>query len=116
MHTDGIPHTVLMSMYLLLLVYARIFFLILTLHHHAHFLHLHFIRLFQDSEDDPYYMTMHKLWTKMCEKDWRTTVKALYILHAISRDCELDACESFSIAIKYALAPDYSCASQHCAH
>lgn len=53
-----------------------------------------------DSEDDPYYMTMHKLWTKMCEKDWRTISKSLYILHTITRDCQSEACERFSEAIK----------------
>jgi len=26
-------------------------------------------------------MTLHKLWTKMCEKDYRTVVKSLYLLH-----------------------------------
>jgi hypothetical protein len=54
----------------------------------------------QDSEDDPYYMTLHKLWTKMLEGDWRTVTKSLYILHSILRDCEADACEQFHDAIK----------------
>jgi hypothetical protein len=45
-------------------------------------------------------MTLHKLWTKMCEKDWRTVVKSLYILHCISRDSSLDACHSFAYAMK----------------
>mmetsp|Transcript_29047 Transcript_29047/g.27839 ORF Transcript_29047/g.27839 Transcript_29047/m.27839 type:complete len:623 (-) Transcript_29047:267-2135(-) len=52
------------------------------------------------SEDDPYHMTLHKLWTKMCEKDWRTVVKSLYVLHMISRECSTDACERFAAAIK----------------
>ena len=52
------------------------------------------------AEDDPYHMTMHKLWTKMCEKDWRTVVKSLYIVHCISRDCSVDACSRFAMAIK----------------
>src|SRR5690606_36211059 len=37
---------------------------------------------------DPYRITLHKLWTKMCEKDWRTTVKALYLLHRIVKDLQ----------------------------
>lgn len=53
-----------------------------------------------ESEEDPYYMTLHKLWTKMSEKDWRTVVKSLYILHCISRDSSTDACEHFASAIK----------------
>lgn len=53
-----------------------------------------------DSDDDPYYMTMHKLWTKMCEKDWRTVTKSLYILHCISRDSSVEDCGRFSEAIK----------------
>ena len=56
----------------------------------------------QSTEDDPYHMTLHKLWTKMCEKDWRTVVKSLYVLHSISRDCSTDACQRFATAIKYA--------------
>jgi hypothetical protein len=46
-------------------------------------------RAFADTappEQDPYRTTMRKLWSKMSEKDWRTTIKALYILHRISRD------------------------------
>ena len=45
-------------------------------------------------------MTLHKLWTKMCEKDWRTVVKSLYVLHCISRDCSADACQRFTMAMK----------------
>lgn len=56
--------------------------------------------LCKDSEDDPYYMTLHKLWTKMCEKDWRTVTKSLYILHCISRDSSTEACTSFAAALK----------------
>ena len=52
------------------------------------------------SEDDPYHMTLHKLWTKMCEKDYRTVVKSLYVLHSISRDCSADACQRFAMAMK----------------
>jgi hypothetical protein len=53
-----------------------------------------------NSDDDPYYMTMHKLWTKMYEKDWRTIAKSLHILHTIARDCQPDACERFSSALR----------------
>ena len=59
----------------------------------------------QSTEDDPYHMTLHKLWTKMCEKDWRTVVKSLYVLHCISRDCSADACQRFATAIKYVNVP-----------
>ena len=52
------------------------------------------------AEDDPYHMTLHKLWTKMSEKDWRTVVKSLYIVHCVSRDCSVDACNRFALAIK----------------
>lgn len=52
------------------------------------------------SDDDPYHMTLHKLWTKLCEKDYRTVVKSLFILHCISRDSSTDACDKFAMAIK----------------
>mmetsp|Transcript_5861 Transcript_5861/g.8035 ORF Transcript_5861/g.8035 Transcript_5861/m.8035 type:complete len:631 (-) Transcript_5861:53-1945(-) len=35
---------------------------------------------------DIYDAVLRKLWNKMAEKDWRTTVKALYILHRFSSD------------------------------
>merc|ERR1740139_1404209 len=35
---------------------------------------------------DIYDSVLRKLWNKMCEKDWRTTIKALYILHRFSAD------------------------------
>lgn len=35
---------------------------------------------------DIYDSVLRKLWSKMVEKDWRTTVKALYILHRFSAD------------------------------
>lgn len=53
-----------------------------------------------NSEDDPYHMTLHKLWTKMTEKDWRVVVKATFILHCVSRDSSTDTCEKFASAIK----------------
>jgi hypothetical protein len=36
----------------------------------------------------------------MTEQDWRTITKSLYILHCISRDSSVDACEQFNIALK----------------
>lgn len=45
-------------------------------------------------------MTLHKLWTKMSEKDWRTVAKSLYILHTIERDCQMSDCQKFGAAIK----------------
>lgn len=35
---------------------------------------------------DLYDAVLRKLWSKMAEKDWRTTIKALYILHRYSQD------------------------------
>ena len=46
-------------------------------------------------------MTVHKLWTKMAERDWRTVVKALYILHCVSRDSMQESCKKLSNAIKW---------------
>lgn len=39
-----------------------------------------------NSRYDIYDAVLRKLWKKMTEKDWRTTVKALYILHRFSAD------------------------------
>jgi hypothetical protein len=35
---------------------------------------------------DIYDAVLRKLWSKMAEKDWRTTIKSLYILHRFSAD------------------------------
>lgn len=35
---------------------------------------------------DIYDAVLRKLWGKMCERDWRTTMKALYVLHRFSAD------------------------------
>lgn len=51
-------------------------------------------------EDDPYHMTLHKIWTKLLESDWRTVAKSLFLLHSISRESAPDACEEFAQAIK----------------
>lgn len=53
-----------------------------------------------DADSDPYLMTLHKLWTKMCEEDWRSAAKALFILHTVSRDCAPDQCRKFAAALK----------------
>jgi ANTH domain len=38
------------------------------------------------SRYDIYDAVLRKLWSKMAERDWRTTVKALYILHRFAAD------------------------------
>eukprot|EP00339_Tiarina_fusa_P026610 CAMPEP_0117023750 /NCGR_PEP_ID=MMETSP0472-20121206/17697_1 /TAXON_ID=693140 ORGANISM="Tiarina fusus, Strain LIS" /NCGR_SAMPLE_ID=MMETSP0472 /ASSEMBLY_ACC=CAM_ASM_000603 /LENGTH=591 /DNA_ID=CAMNT_0004729965 /DNA_START=220 /DNA_END=1995 /DNA_ORIENTATION=- len=38
------------------------------------------------SRYDIYDAVLRKLWSKMAEKDWRTTIKSLYILHRFSAD------------------------------
>ena len=35
---------------------------------------------------DIYDAVLRKLWSKMAEKDWRTTIKAVYVLHRFSAD------------------------------
>merc|ERR1740130_2556591 len=35
---------------------------------------------------NPYEKTLHKLWNKISEPDWRTTLKGTTLLHHISRD------------------------------
>ena len=45
-------------------------------------------------------MTMHKIWTKLCEKDWRTISKSLYILNCISRESSVDSCQRFAMAVR----------------
>jgi hypothetical protein len=49
--------------------------------------------------DDPYYMTNHKLYMKMVESDWRTTLKSLYIFQSIFRESSPAVCESFREAM-----------------
>ena len=39
-----------------------------------------------NSRYDIYDAVLRKLWSKMAEKDWRTTIKALYILHRFAAD------------------------------
>ncbi len=54
------------------------------------------------AEEDPYRMTLHKLYMKMCESsgDWRTVVKAGYVLHVIVKYADLDACEKFGTSFR----------------
>lgn len=40
-----------------------------------------FARSVADTSTNPYRVTLRKLWTKMMEKDWRTAIKALFVLH-----------------------------------
>jgi hypothetical protein len=37
-------------------------------------------------QENPYHMTLHKIWTKTCESDWRTVLKSLYLLHYVVRN------------------------------
>ena len=46
-------------------------------------------------------MTLHKLWMKMTERDWRVALKAGYILHCVARDSSTDTCQKFAAALKY---------------
>lgn len=51
-------------------------------------------------EDDPYRVTLRKLWKKMVEKDWRTSLKALYLVHALSRQTPLKNSRALSKMLK----------------
>jgi len=55
-------------------------------------------------QDDPYRVTLRKLWKKMVEKDWRTTTKALYLLHSLSRSTPLKNARALSRTLKSMLA------------
>lgn len=46
---------------------------------------------------DIYDAVLRKLWAKMAEKDWRTTIKALYILHRFSADGAPDHAPSLKV-------------------
>lgn len=37
------------------------------------------------SSNNPFRVTLRKLWAKMAEKDWRTTLKALLLFHILFR-------------------------------
>ena len=49
---------------------------------------------------NPWEKTLHKLWNKVLEKDWRTTVKGIEILHRISRDARPKDAKKFAEYIK----------------
>jgi len=40
------------------------------------------------SSSNPYRTTLRKLWSKLKEKDWRTTLKALFVLHRLLAEVE----------------------------
>ena len=48
---------------------------------------------------DIYDAVLRKLWAKMAEKDWRTTIKALYILHRFSADGAPDHAPSLKVSL-----------------
>jgi ANTH domain len=49
---------------------------------------------------DIYDAVLRKLWAKMAEKDWRTTIKALYILHRFSADGAPDHAPSLKVRVR----------------
>ena len=48
---------------------------------------------------DIYDAVLRKLWAKMAEKDWRTTIKALYILHRFAADGSPDHAPALKVRI-----------------
>ena len=48
---------------------------------------------------DIYDAVLRKLWAKMAEKDWRTTTKALYILHRFSADGSPEHAPALKVSI-----------------
>ena len=48
---------------------------------------------------DIYDAVLRKLWAKMAEKDWRTTIKALYILHRFSADGSPDHAPALKVCL-----------------
>lgn len=57
---------------------------------------------------DIYDAVLRKLWAKMAEKDWRTTIKALYILHRFSADGSPDHAAALKVGHT---TPVYDCRS-----
>jgi hypothetical protein len=49
---------------------------------------------------DIYDAVLRKLWAKMAEKDWRTTIKALYILHRFSADGSPDHAAALKVPMR----------------
>ncbi|CAM9810218.1 unnamed protein product [Discosporangium mesarthrocarpum] len=50
---------------------------------------------FAQREEGPYWMTLHKLWRRMAEKDYRTKAKALYVIHRLARSTSPESWEYF---------------------
>ena len=54
------------------------------------------------SQFEIYDAVLRKLWAKMAEKDWRTTIKALYILHRFSADGSPQHAQSLKVRCRFA--------------
>eukprot|EP00549_Striatella_unipunctata_P022307 CAMPEP_0118675218 /NCGR_PEP_ID=MMETSP0800-20121206/1331_1 /TAXON_ID=210618 ORGANISM="Striatella unipunctata, Strain CCMP2910" /NCGR_SAMPLE_ID=MMETSP0800 /ASSEMBLY_ACC=CAM_ASM_000638 /LENGTH=613 /DNA_ID=CAMNT_0006570519 /DNA_START=46 /DNA_END=1887 /DNA_ORIENTATION=+ len=52
------------------------------------------------SRYDIYDAVLRKLWNKMAEKDWRTVIKSLYILHRFSADGSADHQEALKARLR----------------
>ena len=53
---------------------------------------------------DIYDAVLRKLWSKMAEKDWRTTIKSLYILHRFSADGAPEHAASLKVCINWLIS------------
>lgn len=58
------------------------------------------------SRYDIYDAVLRKLWAKMAEKDWRTTIKALYILHRFSADGSPDHAPALKVSALFVFLVD----------
>jgi hypothetical protein len=58
---------------------------------------------------DIYDAVLRKLWAKMAEKDWRTTIKALYILHRFSADGSPEHAAALKVLIEKKLVLRLPC-------
>lgn len=45
-------------------------------------------------------MTLHKLWRRMAEKDYRTATKAVYVLHRLARGTTTESWEYFRMTLQ----------------
>jgi hypothetical protein len=59
---------------------------------------------------DIYDAVLRKLWAKMAEKDWRTTIKALYILHRFSADGSPE--HAPALKVRFVLNCSFFCGSK----
>ena len=50
------------------------------------------------SSSNPYRVTLRKLWAKMCERDWRTVVKAVYMFHQLLAQVEPEDAVIFKVS------------------